>query len=403
MMRHPNRGFSLTEIMVALVVGMIGVLVIMQVARTGEAQKRITSGAGETQTNAVLAMHSLQNDIRQAGYGFSSLNAMACALNIPARGELPAMTLNLVPATINSSKVPAGDAGSDTLLIVHGSGNSAPEGDTINDTLNDPWIGVMSHGHYRVGDHVFAAAPTPVAGCSLTMNTVENVATGGGRIQISQQLGSSVLSHSLFNLGSPKITGYAIRGGKLSACDYMTTDCSKADNWTVIANGIVSLRAQYGSGGNWSNTITISGSDQEKIACEWASINAFRLALVARNGEWSRDEVTQRAPKWAGSPPDDAGGGGGGGGEGGGGEGGGGEGGGSEGGSTGGADAPIVLSGTGWKNYRYQVYEATIPLRNIPWMGVGPCLSSGDGGSEGGGEGGEGEGGSEGSEGSEGG
>ena len=129
-----NRGFSLVEIMVALVIGMIGVLVIMQVARTAEAQKRITTGSGNSMTSAALGIHSMQQDIRQAGYGFNSLNVLGCRLTIPARDPLPAHVLSvLAPVTINppDDEVPAGDAGTDTLLVVHGNSVSAPEGDTI--------------------------------------------------------------------------------------------------------------------------------------------------------------------------------------------------------------------------------------------------------------------------------
>ena len=66
-MTRSTKGFSLVEIMVALVIGMIAVLVVMQVARMSEGQKRTTTGAGDAQSSAALAMYSVQRDIKQAG------------------------------------------------------------------------------------------------------------------------------------------------------------------------------------------------------------------------------------------------------------------------------------------------------------------------------------------------
>lgn len=338
-----SAGFSLIEIMVALVVGMIGVLVIMQVARTGEAQKRVTAGAGETQTAAVLGLHTLQNDIKQAGYGFNAINVIACTLK-KSNSNLtltPFVPLRINPAGILPSGNDAHDANTDTLLVVYGSGNSAPEGDTINDTISNPLIGVMSPGHYTKGDQVFAAPSIPTDGCELILDAL--VSVGNGTVQTGNTLGAEI-GGSLFNLGkAPKIMAYAIRGGALASCDYMSADCSDKNNWTRIAEGIVSLRAQYGHSGDWSNTLDIAATDQEGIACAWSRVNALRLAIVSRNGEWSREEITTQAPTWSGSGEADG-------------------------------SAPINLSRLpNWKHYRYQVYEATIPLRNVPWMGVGPC------------------------------
>ncbi|MDR0378645.1 MAG: PilW family protein [Candidatus Accumulibacter sp.] len=355
--KSSHRGFSLVEIMVALVIGMIGVLVIMQVARTTEAQKRITTGTGESQNNGVLAIYAVQRDVRQAGYGLSSLNVLGCPLTVPARAPLPGYTLSvLAPVTINppTSVVPAGDNGTDTLLVVHGNSASSPEGDTIVsvDSLGTRQrLGFRSAVSFRNDDWVVVAPPAPDDSCALNLRRIEvhgqtidvpNIAAGAGE--------------TLFDLGDPpRIVAYAIRDGDLSACDYMRANCAESSNWTSIVNGIVSLRVQYGhdtgSPGNidaWNqkapNRADFSdpATRQEKFACAWARISAVRLALVARNGEWQRDEVTPSAPTWKGA----------------------------SGSSDNATPVPIDLSGNpDWSHYRYQVYETVMPLRNIPWMG----------------------------------
>jgi type IV pilus assembly protein PilW len=345
---HPEKaqGFSLVEIMVALVIGMIGVLVIMQVASTGEAQRRVTTGAGEAQNNASLGIYAVERDIRQAGYGYSSLSVIGCQMTVPARGALAAYTLGvLAPIIVNSNAVPAGDDDSDTLLIVHGSSSGSPEGDVIVvPTLvgGDQHLLLASAVNFQKDEWVVAAPPIPTAGCHLKMGKIKDVylslpPDSGGTVVVPSDVDAQD-DGLLFDFGlSPRIAGYAIRGGNLTTCDYLQTDCSQAGNWTVVASGIVSLRAQYGHGGSaWDQANPVIGTgSQEAFAQAWAGISALRFALVARNGEWNKDEVTSGAPAWAGS-----------------------------------ASAPVDLSGRGdWMHYRYQVYETVVPLRNIPWMG----------------------------------
>ncbi len=112
--RDTSAGFSLIEILVALTIGMISTLAIMQLFTLSEGQKRSISGGGDAQTNGALALFSLQRDIRQAGYGASALNLLGCNLLLRAGVTLNAMA----PVTINHADIPAGDANTDTLLVI---------------------------------------------------------------------------------------------------------------------------------------------------------------------------------------------------------------------------------------------------------------------------------------------
>lgn len=353
------RGFSLVEIMVALVIGMIAVIVIMQVARTAEGQKRTTTGAGDTQNNGALATYSLQRDVKQAGYGITSLSLFGCPLTLPA----PVVhTLSaLAPLTINppTADVVAGDADTDTLLIVYGSGAGSPEGDRIafaGPSGSGQKVGVIAATDFRVGDQVIAAPPAPTTGCALQMGAISEVSASTLTVP---GLGAQETG-ILFNLGgAPRIVAYAVHSGNLTVCNYRQADCSAAceagnlncnANWTIIAPGVISLRAQYGRDTTTPRDGTLDAWDQltpaqesppnqETYADRWAGISAARLALVARNSQPEREEVTAAVPTWAGSE-----------------------------------DTPVVLSAsesdTTWKHYRYQVYETVIPLRNIPWVGL---------------------------------
>ena len=66
--RHQT-GFSLIEILVGLVIGLLATLVIMQVFSVFEGQKRTTTGSADAQTNGSIALYSIASELKMAGYG----------------------------------------------------------------------------------------------------------------------------------------------------------------------------------------------------------------------------------------------------------------------------------------------------------------------------------------------
>jgi type IV pilus assembly protein PilW len=152
-------------------------------------------------------------------------------------------------------------------------------------------------------------------------------------------------------------------------CDYVANNCgdpalvANTAVWMSIGNNIVSMKAQYGRDDSTANPSPMNGivnlfdkaTPAAAAGCEWARIESVRLALVARNTQPNKSAVTLAAPVWFGS--------------------------------VGAAPAGILpgnvadpidltgtnaslLSGTSWANYRYKVFQTTIPLRNIVMKGV---------------------------------
>ena len=74
MNRHPHlhkpdqRGVSLVELMVALAIGMLLMLGLVQVMSASRAAYRLAEGIGRAQENARFAVDSLQRDLRMAGH-----------------------------------------------------------------------------------------------------------------------------------------------------------------------------------------------------------------------------------------------------------------------------------------------------------------------------------------------
>lgn len=346
---RPVSGFSLVEIMVGMVIGMFGLLIMMQVFSLAEEQKRTTTSGGDAQSTGAIALFGLQRDIRQAGYGNSDAKIIGCNVLLRAGVTLNAMA----PLTINHAGIPAGDANTDTLLVSYGNTNGSTQGDGIVSQPSANGFTVQTASSFANNDRVIAAPQTRASPCNLTLDTVANIA---GQV-VSVSTGATGMANgTLFNLGqSPRIYAYAIRSGNLTQCDFLVNDCSLAANtsdpsiWVQVGGSIVSLRAQYGR----DNTVPMDGYvevfDQTAptTACTFARVSAARLALVARGAQLERTVVTAVAPSWEGdavqvsTTP------------------------------TNPIAYPIDLSGnSSWQNYRYKVFQTVVPIRNIVWAGV---------------------------------
>jgi type IV pilus assembly protein PilW len=360
----------MVEIMVGMVIGLLGIIVMMNLFSNFEAQKRTTTGASEIQNDGAIALFSLQRDIQQAGFGISMKNLFGCNVTVVANPPYPATAFTLpafAPLTINpaSSVLPTGDANTDTLLVAYGNSSTQPEGEIIISfasavpvvTFNSKYQ--PTNVHFLANDEVIFEPVTRPSPCNLTLDSV----AGSGPTTVSLKTGVTynipVVPDNLgklFNVGNPvtgtgfKVNGYAIRNGNLTFCDYMLSNCTVTANWTTVANDIVSMRAQYGRDDVAINPVMsgiVNVYDQTTplpasatYACDWLRISSVRLALVGRNGQPEKTLVTAAAPLWAGSGTD-----------------------------------PINLAannppGFTWQNYRYKVFETTVPIRNVAIIGA---------------------------------
>lgn len=370
--------------MVGMVIGLLGIIVIMQVFALFEGQKRTTRGGSEAQNTGAIALSGLSDDIRQSGYGFNLLNLIGCDVFLPdALFHTGGITIKaLAPVTINSASVPAGDANTDTLLMVYGSSETMPEGNNIGvQVISSTKFNVQAPSGFQTGDYVIATpknrtCPTSTPTVTI-LNQVQAVDVPGMALTITPGVTSpsSVASGVFFNLG-PTVTihAYAVRNGNLTMCDYTANDCSLAANtgntaiWVPIAGNIVSLRAQYGQDitNNAPSIVSANTGLMDGIvdiysqtspgntgatanACGWLRTLSIRLALVARNSQLEKTAVTAAAPAWEGSKPPIT----------------------TPACINNSAYCPIDLTATSvaagftWQNYRYKVYQTTLPIRNI--------------------------------------
>ena len=365
-------GFSLPEILVAMVIGLIGIVVMMQVFSMNEGQRRTAVSGDDAIGTGAVTLFSVQRDIQRSGWGISSPQVIGCSLSGLIAGGA---SITLAPVTINSALIDGDkDADTDTLIIIGGNSNGSVEGAGIQ-TIAGSVATLRASGEFVVNDRVVPAPKARAAACNLVRNTV--TAVGLPTVDLATVPAGIVAKDYLFSLGiAPTVNAYRVRNQVLTVCDYIANNCGSSGNkdnpaiWVPVANNVVSLRAQYGRDTSapmdgvldvWDRTVPTPAVNPQYLnfenGCSWVRVSAVRLVLVARSSQpekltSSGAHVTPTAPLWPGSDSLavslDA---------------------------TEAADVAISLPSPNatwptWQDFRYKTFQTIIPLRNITTQGV---------------------------------
>jgi len=368
-----QRGFSLVELMVGVVIGLLTVLVITQVMTLVEGKRRTISNGSDAQVNAALALFTIQRDIEQSGYGATtSPDALGCTVKAQYGTAGTAKTFTLAPVAITAgatSTVPD----SVTVLQANTTGFSAPLLLTGAHTATDDHFTVRSSFGAAVGNQMIAVPPTPdathwcvlfsvtnntgAATTTLSSGNVPHVYDASGMAQWNQNgllpAAGYVSGSYLLNMGSMVRRTYQVSAsGNLQAAEVSATDGSVATQ--DLYSQIVNLKALYGKDTDGNGTVDTYESTAPVTNADWKKVLAVRIALVSRSNQYEKEEVTSDAPLWdlgaatatsgitvTGSA------------------------------ACNGTHQCLTLGvsqvGTDWKHYRYKVYDTIVPLRNVLW------------------------------------
>lgn len=369
-----QRGMSLVEIMVAVLIGLIGMVVIFQMFALSESRKRTISAGSDMDVSGRLGLIALQRDVQLAGYGYGqaasptatgSAPAMGCAVTAydsgrPGGSQDFSFTLAPVSIAVGASGAP------DTISVLQGSSNALVVGKTIDQSGTETKrIKADTGGRTGLekGDVVVAVTASPSLACALieiTDNTntdqmTLNHATGNyvnsaGQSRTARFNKSGGVAFTLtgdgklYSLGpTPRLNIWSIVNNKLVVANglgYVDANSDSANDTLETADGIINLKAQYGYDAN--NDGLIATSEWTTTApTVWSRVLAVRVAILAR-GQFERNPVTTTAPSWTGGAfvMTDV---------------------------DGTSDSNETGSANNWRHYRYNVYEAIIPLKNMIW------------------------------------
>ncbi|MDX8378893.1 MAG: PilW family protein [Gallionella sp.] len=356
---YSQRGVTLIELMIGLVLGLIASLAIFTTISTFEKQRTTTGSGANMQQNGLLALYSIEQDMRMAGFGLinSATNP----------GTLPCAKLN--DRDISPVHITDGGTGSDAITshrldsdiggMVTGGAAAKLTSDPVANPITVSNLTVDTNASIHLNDYLLISHVSKnCTGFKATTLPSITASTVGPPPAAAPSYGTVI------NLGQlpPGQTTPAIPSlqYKLDASHNLIHTADGGTSWNTVASNIVDMQMQYGVANTGSQSVTCwtdatgsacAGTDwANPIAAEVLRIKAIRIALVARSAQKDNKvdatgacSTTPAAPiSWVQpttTPTSSA--------------------------------APVIdLSatvGADWACYRYKVYQTVIPLRNVIW------------------------------------
>ncbi|WP_036167446.1 PilW family protein [Massilia sp. 9096] len=377
-----RRGFSLVELLVSIVIGLIALLFAVRLMSGSEQAQRAEVGGSDAMQNGMVALFSMSRDAGQAGFGLNDPILTGCDTVLSAGAGYTLATALRGSATVHPlAPVIIESNGQDPDRISFYAGSSM--GGTGSVRTVDTYAGATSLSIDRVpfgfgkGDVIVVAPEQSGGQCALAQLSVDpnllptksvQFDTGADYPFNSGQLGIAAPAGAtrVFDLGPSSSLGFhtwSVDTGvlKLSATDVPGSGQTPAS----VADNIVSIKAQYGfdtragaaftpasgmSVTQWSSSmISADGDSVVGTAGDYARIAAVRIAVVARSkapeiaGSGGVCTATTALPVVFASASGNA------------------------------AAIPVTVNvavagnSVDWRCYRYRVFETIVPLRNFGW------------------------------------
>lgn len=359
---------SLVELMVAVAIGMIGILIITQAYVTGDKFNRSTLGEGGTQTNGLIALYSIERDARMSGYGFNNSGALGCgniywyfddgtpsySSNVPPyTGTLPNISLSPVLITFDTGT----PANPDQVSVMYSRESERIMPTTVSSfNAKSSEVSVDGTDGFKAGDLVLM-----VNGDGCTLGKITTVQTSAQKLQLNPGASGPhnppawgdfpttyAGGDSILNLGDPVLRTYLIGNGKLRVSEALLSTGSATP--VDLVDGIVDLRALYGKDTDADNAVDSYDVTTPTSGAQWMQVLSIKIGMLARIGTYEKRsagatdcDATITVPTWSGS---------------------------AAAGMVAAANpfrAISVAANSEDRCYRYRVFETTVPLRNMIW------------------------------------
>lgn len=367
-MYDSQKGFTLIELMVGLLIGMLGTLIVAQAFTNNEERKRATTSTADAQSNGGIALYMLERDAKAAGWGMAAGgNSYAGCTTVYAYCDQSATCGGVQGPLTNVSFAPMlikdGGTGPDSLSIQYFAdpnvSSSLPTGSTTvrrKMPQQSAELEVANPSACLQGDLALVAQ----GGNCTVMKITEVQAPASRLLHDSGEHGeynpdgSFYTSHPWpkYDVGATVTCFKPANDGpvfhKVYSVDTAARELQRSDNSQspAVANElvmpeVVDLQAEYGVALPASQVIDswVSAADKEWVSpgpADWRRIKAIRVALVTRASQYERpaagascSATTSLASSWG--------------------------------------AINTEKYPSDWGCYRYRVFETVIPLRNVIW------------------------------------
>lgn len=413
-LRSPARssGFSLVEVLIAMVLSLITFLIMYQMLENWDASKRRTASGSDSQVGGSIAIFKLERDLRLSGYGFGSASELGCAVTAydNNRPDLQGLGAKIFRFTLAPIMIVDGTAGApDQIITLYGSAEGLPNPpryfstflaagqNYLSSTATSKTMDIGGRGGIQLGDIAIVAQSTALCGMVQVTDNASTDLRTFGHTDVTTSYdnfydGSTTLVHPRYNntagystgatgrvyvLGpTPKRNIWRVRGATDSDPPRMLSFANDLD-WTGpasatvvtqntqtdVADNIINLQAQYGLARDDDTTVctstdtagtTITWTNNIPSGC-WRFVWAVRVALLMRSDQFEKEVVASVSggnaipPTWFGNN-----------------------------------FAMTNIDGTAdsftaatmaapsrnpndWRHYRHRVFETIVPLKNAMW------------------------------------
>ena len=376
--RRSTQGFTLIEVLVAVALSVLSMTIIAQIFSVSEARKRTTSGAAEAQQVANITLYQVGRQIRLGGAGLTQgYRIWGCPLssnrggtaNLPAPSFPAPFASSAISKTVRANPVliypgASENTVSDVIVVIGGSGESGTAEYSLVGAVLSNGFPVLQTNGFRALDYVLSYDPAdqlsscPIAqvdnnytytrdGSTLTPTNLRVGGTGATVTGVPSVSASS----RIVNLGqAPQMFMFGVSAAnRLVQYDLLAAPASAA---VAIAGDVVDLRAVYQVGTDADSDGVIDSFAWKKptdtgftpadlnlrtqaSVAAMDSIRAVRIALVVRSSEPTIEADPPTFYTLFDAEP---------------------------------SLKTVVNIGAAEQRFRFQVYEATIPLRNLRYV-----------------------------------
>lgn len=369
-MRKRHLGFSLIELMIALVLASITAVVVLQVLTSYQARKTTTVGRNDAQMSAAVGLYALEKELRMAGAGLTIPNGMLCAtgVNIAYGGATISDGKPLMPLRILD-----GGAGPDTIEVIRSNSDFGAAPTRLIQAMATPTstLSVDSLAGLTAGDLVMVGSSLGDKICTMMQLSQAPTANGSGWILTHASGGSNYnpadptalftnavsydVRDKVVNLGRFGIRRYSVICSDgaapaatnicdLGSYDALATPAPALADLASIAPQVIELQAQYGIAAAGSQKVD---SWVDATGGLWAApdftdqrrIKAVRIAIIARGARQGAAVSPDKLTLWEEDPV------------------------------MGTAAVERALNADE-RRFRYQVLHVVVPLVNIIWAGI---------------------------------
>ncbi|HTQ36628.1 MAG TPA: PilW family protein [Steroidobacteraceae bacterium] len=380
-MKHIRQtGFSLIELMIAILLAAITAIVVLNVLTTYQARANTTTGRNDAEIGAAMGMYALEQEIRMAGAGLS------LPLSTGANGPMCGQGVNIAwknAATTNGNGAPLlpiriidGGSGPDSLEMIRSDSDFGAAPTRLIAAMADATaqLSVDGKAGLQNGDLILVGASNAAKICTLMQLSVAPTANGSGWLLSHAAGGTNYYNPSspgsvftnavaydvgdnVVNMGSYGIRRYGLLCNDGAAQPSATNSCDLA--WwnpldlgtlplptvagvSTVSPQLVELQAQYGVADTGSSIVNAwvdaTGSWAAPSSTDLQRIKAVRISIVSRGNREATTVAQSSVTLWQDDPSDPT-------------------------------TARVRTFGADEQRFRYQVLTVVVPVINSIWSG----------------------------------